>query len=412
MPNLTIRDGGKEQIHQIEGDVATIGRAPTNTIPIGDAKASKEHCRIERSGQRWKLVDLESKNGTRVNGTFRNKAWLQHGDTIQIGQAQIRFGVEGAARRRAPAPAPAAAALAEDGGEAPPPRRRYKRDQTDKLLIGGLSILGLIIVLIVANNIAKSTELDKHNLDLIETARKMENEGQWEQAIQYLQDNAEPSGSAYDLVVEYIRDLQARIPAYKRNRLNEAARHVLSKLSRRIRSYHHGAQSVTPEEILKLVEELKTTYAGTESAELARKTFPAWFKGAVPQRAVDRLGSDTKIRRDWDEATARAQEYMKEWRFREARETIERFVSARAAVLDEAELEFYRRERDVFLRSVDQRAEGIYYAQERRARDLIKNKRYDQAVQLYKRVIERFGIDMYVRKAQAEIEKIEAMKSR
>ena len=70
MPNLTVRDSGKNFIHQIEGELLSIGRGSTNTIEISDAKASKEHCRVERVGNRWKVVDLESKNGTRVNGDF------------------------------------------------------------------------------------------------------------------------------------------------------------------------------------------------------------------------------------------------------------------------------------------------------------------------------------------------------
>jgi len=89
VPNLKIREEGKEQLHQIEGDTLVIGREPTTGLAIHDPKASKEHCRLERSGDRWRVVDLESKNGTRINGDYRNKSWLSHGDVIQIGTVEI-----------------------------------------------------------------------------------------------------------------------------------------------------------------------------------------------------------------------------------------------------------------------------------------------------------------------------------
>ena len=40
-------------------------------------------------------IDLESKNGTRVNGHYRNQHWLSDGDTLAIGEAHVRFAAEG-----------------------------------------------------------------------------------------------------------------------------------------------------------------------------------------------------------------------------------------------------------------------------------------------------------------------------
>ena len=118
MPNLTIRENGSETVFQVSDKSATIGRGEHNDVRIEDPRASKEHCRIVEQDGRWKMVDLESHNGTRVNGDFRNKAWLDHGDTIRIGQSEIRFGLEGRSRARAEARA------GTDEEEAPP--RRYQ----------------------------------------------------------------------------------------------------------------------------------------------------------------------------------------------------------------------------------------------------------------------------------------------
>jgi hypothetical protein len=51
--------------------VFTIGRSPDCDLPLGDITVSWHHAELRRSDQAWVLVDLGSKNGTRVNGVAR-----------------------------------------------------------------------------------------------------------------------------------------------------------------------------------------------------------------------------------------------------------------------------------------------------------------------------------------------------
>ncbi|MHC4549024.1 MAG: FHA domain-containing protein [Planctomycetota bacterium] len=409
MPNLTVRDKGRAFTFQIEGDAATIGRAPANAVEIHDAKASKEHCRIERVGSRWKLVDLESKNGTRVNGSFCNKAWLNHGDTIEIGAAKIRFGVEGAGRvglRRRAVPVAREPDLDEEEPPPPPP----KRISSDTVLKWSLAVLGTVVVLLIANYFASKTRLDEYNRDVLAQAENLVGQGRYEEAEKYLRDHGDPSGNAYYLVEQRIKEIQSRKGKYYQNVKEQEAKKILSKLGRRIKAYHAG-KSVEPEQILELVERLKTEFAGTEAAADARKEWRAWFAGRVPQRAVERLASESRLRKDWTDAVARADAFRKEWRFREARETIERYVAAREAILGPQELEYYQGLRDQQLDNIDRLAASVYGGREGAARRLLKNKRYDAAIEVYQEVVEKFGIDYYVRKAQAEIGKIQQLKA-
>ena len=70
---------------------ATVGRAPSNDIIIGDPATSGRHARIElRAGNYW-ISDLGSTNGTLVNGEPIIDKQLDHGDVISIGQNTIRF---------------------------------------------------------------------------------------------------------------------------------------------------------------------------------------------------------------------------------------------------------------------------------------------------------------------------------
>ncbi|MHC4972446.1 MAG: FHA domain-containing protein [Planctomycetota bacterium] len=433
MPNLKITDKGREYTHQIEGDSATIGRAPSNAIEIHDAKASKEHCRVERVGNRWKVVDLESKNGTRVNGSFRNKSWLHHGDTIEIGAARLRFGLEGAQRtapveRAAPtggraAPAARAGPTRRTGRRAPTgraPDDEYddgedelppppKRITSDVALKWSLALLGTVVIFVVVGVIAKGIRRDDYNLQVLAQANNLVNQRRYEEAEKYLQQHGNPDGSGYVEIEKRIQQIQAIKDNFYRNVKESGALRVFSKLARRIKAYHAG-KDVQPEQILELVEQMKTEYAGTEQAANARKEWRSWFAGRVPRRAVDLLTSGSRKRKDWEEAVERADAFRKEWRFREARETIDRYITVRESILDDEDLAYYKSLRDQQLDIIDRLAASVYEGRASAARRLIKNKRFDAAIAVYQEVVDKFGIDYYVRKAQAEIQKIQAQK--
>ena len=70
----------------ISSDGATIGRDLQNHVCITDMESSRAHCQIVSEAGRPKLVDLQSSNGTTVNGQIVAKTPLKIGDQIQVGQ--------------------------------------------------------------------------------------------------------------------------------------------------------------------------------------------------------------------------------------------------------------------------------------------------------------------------------------
>jgi transcriptional regulator with GAF, ATPase, and Fis domain len=70
----------------------TIGRDPDNDVPLDDNKLSRRHCRIVRGAEGFFVEDLESSNGTYVNGERADRHALSLGDTIRIGFTE--FSVE------------------------------------------------------------------------------------------------------------------------------------------------------------------------------------------------------------------------------------------------------------------------------------------------------------------------------
>ncbi|HZD59579.1 MAG TPA: DUF3662 and FHA domain-containing protein [Anaerolineae bacterium] len=68
-----------------------IGRAPDNDVIIPDPNVSRHHAHIESISARHVLKDLDSTNGTLVNGTRINEHSLKEGDIIIIGTTKFRF---------------------------------------------------------------------------------------------------------------------------------------------------------------------------------------------------------------------------------------------------------------------------------------------------------------------------------
>ncbi|NUN49345.1 MAG: FHA domain-containing protein [Candidatus Brocadiae bacterium] len=91
MIHLLVRFEGAEERFTFTQDVISLGRTAQNTIQVKDPKASRNHAEIRRVDDGWKLVDLESSNGTSINGEKANTQTLKPGDVIAIGLFEIVF---------------------------------------------------------------------------------------------------------------------------------------------------------------------------------------------------------------------------------------------------------------------------------------------------------------------------------
>lgn len=69
----------------------SIGRGDTNHFCLKDPAVSRKHCTIQQVDERYELADLESHNGTFVNGTPVSRKLLNHGDTIRVGGNELLF---------------------------------------------------------------------------------------------------------------------------------------------------------------------------------------------------------------------------------------------------------------------------------------------------------------------------------
>ena len=79
---------------QIIKDKTTLGRRPYNDIVIDNLAVSGEHAVLQMVGSDVFIEDLNSTNGTYINGKAIKKQLLQHNDTVEIGKYKIKYLVD------------------------------------------------------------------------------------------------------------------------------------------------------------------------------------------------------------------------------------------------------------------------------------------------------------------------------
>jgi len=94
----------------LEDDRLTIGRAVEAGISVNHNSVSRIHCEVHALGDgRFEVIDMDSSNGVRVNGTDLRRGIIEPGDVIELGDVQFKFVAAGQIFR--PSQAPPLAAL-------------------------------------------------------------------------------------------------------------------------------------------------------------------------------------------------------------------------------------------------------------------------------------------------------------
>src|SRR6188768_4502464 len=92
MPKMIVSiDGVVIKEVQLTKDRTTLGRRPYNDIVIDNLAVSGEHAVLQMMANDVYLEDLNSTNGTYVNGKAVKKQLLQNNDTVEIGKYKIKY---------------------------------------------------------------------------------------------------------------------------------------------------------------------------------------------------------------------------------------------------------------------------------------------------------------------------------
>jgi transcriptional regulator with GAF, ATPase, and Fis domain len=99
---LTVLEEGMRTELAYDHSPVRIGRSVDNDLRLAGKLVSRQHCRLERDGEVWYVVDLGSANGTLVNGQRVERAALHSGDEVVLSGARLQVLIETAEAEAAP----------------------------------------------------------------------------------------------------------------------------------------------------------------------------------------------------------------------------------------------------------------------------------------------------------------------
>ena len=91
---IVIRSDSLEEDILLEEEETVFGRDEEADITVDDNRVSRQHCKITRELDVYSLIDLDSSNGTFVNGQRISEHILENGDRVQIGSSTFEFHIE------------------------------------------------------------------------------------------------------------------------------------------------------------------------------------------------------------------------------------------------------------------------------------------------------------------------------
>jgi hypothetical protein len=144
--------------HELVDEAITIGRGPDNTIVVNDPSISTHHAQLLLEGDTYRLKDLDSTNGTRVNGKPVTETVLRFDDRIRFGAAEARYdSSEVGGSKPLPKPEEIKAHFAEAGAALPDLSAspfRSQQKENDPVRTGILIGLGIVLLIFLGSIIA------------------------------------------------------------------------------------------------------------------------------------------------------------------------------------------------------------------------------------------------------------------
>jgi pSer/pThr/pTyr-binding forkhead associated (FHA) protein len=144
--------------HELVEDLITIGRGPDNMIVIADPSVSTHHAQLQVAGETYRLKDLDSTNGTCVNGIPVTETALRFDDRIRFGGIEARYEPDTPGSQPLPQlkeieakPADLSAAPVDFANASPFPRRKEQKDPTHTaIFVGSAIVLFVFLVSMIA----------------------------------------------------------------------------------------------------------------------------------------------------------------------------------------------------------------------------------------------------------------------
>ena len=88
---VILTQGMAGRAHELKADRTTIGRVEDNVFQIVEPSVSSHHCEVLLRGKDVVVKDLDSTNGTFINGEKVTESVLQPGQTLRLGNVELRL---------------------------------------------------------------------------------------------------------------------------------------------------------------------------------------------------------------------------------------------------------------------------------------------------------------------------------
>jgi pSer/pThr/pTyr-binding forkhead associated (FHA) protein len=168
---VVVTESLKGLSHELKVERTTVGRVEDNTFQIAEPSISSHHCEILLKGTDVVIKDLNSTNGSFINGERISEAALKPGQTLRLGQVELKLdGPSSASRKQLDATMVIPQGVKRDelgtavasGGRLDEKAGFHKKsNKLNKIFfVGGGVVLLIIVVLIVYAFIAQSVPAD------------------------------------------------------------------------------------------------------------------------------------------------------------------------------------------------------------------------------------------------------------
>lgn len=119
---VILNQGMTGRIFDLDVERTTVGRVEDNTFHIADGSVSSHHAEILLRGTDIVIKDLNSTNGTFINGEKITETVLKPGQTLRLGQVELK--IDDGKPVTAPPPAPAPAGASSPAPQPAPPKKQ------------------------------------------------------------------------------------------------------------------------------------------------------------------------------------------------------------------------------------------------------------------------------------------------
>ncbi len=388
MARLRVECQGRTQDMPVVGNVVTLGRGEENTIILDDKQASRLHCQIEKFDAGWKVVDLESRNGTKVNGGFVNQHLLRNGDRIEVGEVVVTY-LSSAQEDTDPALQPVPEAVRKAARPTPasmpsPVRSTGTVPRAIPRSSSGTGVgttVALLVVLaiggVIAVGLGGNDNGDAKRAKLAyEEGLKFEKEGKYQQALNSFR-SIDPQQGEYNKVQEKIAVLESALRGMK----NQEKASAEAQRLKEVKDFA-AANQEKPDEVAKRVELFAREFPASLAVQGLRALVASLRTGGGGVEPGNKGGNGNE--RGYASIETVATQLKASKKFGEALKVLNQFLKEYPTSKDAGRAE-------QLAKDVLGEAEVFVQEQEAAAKQAMKDRKYAVAREAWQAVIACFG---------------------